>query len=296
MAKRTLSFNDYEEPTWEEYTGEDPPVGRWFNANVTRARYDDDGDQMIFICEIADGDFKGWGRGWYAPFEGARKFKFHTIVKALQGGLTKDVTLDWENDAAVKTWLSKQRTIRIKIGTYNDRINIDRVAPLLEAVGSAGTAKSNAKAAVAAPDPEPVADDEPVEDYTEAELKEMEVSDLEEILTEEFELPADDDDFPQKGTGRGAAAKYKAALVEAILAEQEAGDEDDNQDAVEADAAGEEDDEFEDGFEEDGDADEEDPEPEPEPEPTPRARRSRAAKPAPAPEPEAKPATRRRRR
>jgi hypothetical protein len=283
MTKRTMSFADYEEPTWEEYTGEDPPVGKWFNATVTKGRYDAEGDQMVFICEINDGDYKGWGRGWYAPFEGERKFKFHTIVKALQKGATKDVTLDWENEKAVAAWLAKMAPIKIKIGEYNDRINIQRVAPMLEAVP---TGKAAAKASAIPAEPEPEADDEPVDDYTAEELGEMEASDLEEILVEEFELAKDDEDFPKKSRRDRTGAKYKADLIEAILAEQE-GDEGEDDDVVDAEIV-EDADDFEDGFEGD----------DTEPEPAPTARRSRGTKAAPAkaaPPAKAAASTRRRR-
>jgi hypothetical protein len=250
MAKRTISFGDYEEPTWEEYTGPPPPPNQWFTASCTRVKYLEDDDQLLFIFEITEGDFKGWGKGWYAPFEGDLKWKMHQVLRALQGGLTKDVTVDWENEKQVTAWLAKQKPVRIKTREYNDNISINKVSPLLEAVG---TPKASA-----ATEPELDQEEGPEEDYTSEELADMSVEDLEEILTEEFEFG--EEDMPEKARGRGAAAKYKAALVEAILEEQAGGD--DNQDAVEEAAAEEEDEEFDDGFEDEEEADEE-PEPEP---------------------------------
>jgi len=272
VAKRTVSFGDYKEPEYEEYTGEDPPANRWFNAACTRARWDAESESIVFIFEISEGDFKGWGKSWYAPVEGDRKWKAQEAIRALQGGITKDLTLDWENERAVELWLKKAKPVRIRTREWNDNIQVGKVRPLLESVG--GGSKPST------PAPDPVEDDEaPVEDYTAEELSEMSVEDLEEVLTEEFEFS--EEDLPEKGKGRGAAAKYKKDLIEAVLAEQEEGDDED----------GDEDGEFEDGFEQEDGAEEE-PEPEPEPEPAPRARRSRATKAAPA---KAALATRRRR-
>jgi hypothetical protein len=282
MTKRVIDMSDYEEPTWEEYTGEDPPANKWFNAKCTRARFDEDENQVIFILEITDGDYKGWGRGWYGPLEGELKWKSQTAIKALTGS-TKSVTVDFDNEKAVAAWVAKLRPVKIKTREYNDKVSINRIAPLLEGVPTTpGTPAPKAELA-----PEPVPDDEAVEDYTAEELSEMSVEDLVEVLVEEFEF--EDADMPEKKAGRGAAAKYKQALVDAILEAQEEGDED--EDGEEGDA---EDEDFEDGFDEDAD---EEPEPEPEPEPAPRARRSRAAKPAPAKAaPAAKATTTRRRR
>lgn len=281
MAKRTVSFSDYEEPTWEEYTGEDPPPNKWFNAKATRLRYDKEEDQLVCIFEITDGDYAGWGRGWYAPFEGEQKWKIHVLMKALQGGATKDVTLDWENEKAVAAWLAKAKPVKIKTREYNDRISLNRLAPMLEAVP---TGKAAPKAEAELPGDTDAGDDEAVDDdYTAEELAEMEVGDLEEILVEEFDLPKDDDDFPKKSRRDRTGAKYKEDLIEAILAEQEADDDEDG------DAEGEGD-QFEDGFDQDAE-----PEPEPEPEPAPRTRRSRGAAAATPPPAKATTSTRRRR-
>lgn len=278
MAKRTISFSDYEAPTWEEYTGEDPPAGKWFQAALTKVKFLKEDDQLQFIFEITDGDYAGWGRSIYAPFEGERKFAMHQTLKALQGGATKDVTVDWENDKLVAAWVARQKPVKIKTREYNGNILIAKAAPLLEGLpGTKGTPKAEAEL----PGDTDAGDDaEAIDDYTAEELGEMEVAELEEILAEEFELAKDDDDFPKKSKRDRTGAKYKADLIEAILDEQE-GEDSDGEDPSEAE------DDFQDGFEED-------PEPEPEPEPAPRTRRSRAAKAEPAPA--AKPATSTRRR
>ncbi len=271
MAKRTVSFKDYKEPDFEEYTGEDPPPNRWFTADAKRGWYDEEKDQIVVIFEISEGDFKGWGKGWYGPLDGEQKWKSQVLVKALQGGVKKDLTLDWDNEKAVETWLrTKAKPVKIKTRLWNDTISIGRLAPLMEAVGAPGKA-----APAPAPEPEEVEDDEAIEDYTDDELSDMEIGDLEEILTEEFEA-----ELPKKM--RNAAA-YKKKVIDAILEAQAESDEEEPEDEAE------EDEEFEDGFE-----DEEEEEEEPEPEPAPRARRSRAAKAAPAPA-KAAPAARRRR-
>lgn len=281
MAKRTISFNDYEEPTWEEYTGEDPPPNKWFNAKLTKVSYKEEDDQLQFILEITDGDYAGWGRGWYAPFDGELKWKMHQVLKALQGGKTTDVSVDWENDKAVAAWIAKQRPVKIKTREYNDRISINKVAPLLEAVPTTGASKTAAKKEAELPGDVDAGDtDEAIEDYSEEELSEMEIAELEEILVEEFEVPKDDEDFPKKSARDRSGAKYKKALVDLILEVQSEGD----------DEEGGED--FQDGFEE---GDDPEPEPEPEPEPAPRARRSRAAAAKPAPAKAAATTTRRRR-
>jgi hypothetical protein len=290
MAKRTISFADYEEPTWEEYTGEDPPAGKWFNAALTKVKFLKEDDQLMFIFEITEGDFKGWGKSIYAPFEGERKFAMHQTLKAVQGGKMTDVTVDWENEKAVAAWVAKQKPVKLKTREYNNSILIAKVAPLLEGLPSE---KPATKASPLAAEPEPVEDDAPVEDYSEEELAEMETAELEEILAEEFEVAKDSDEWPELTARQKRAdkdgSKYKDALIEAILTEQES---DEGDDPAEGDDVEEGDEGFEDGFNEDADE-----EPEPEPEPAPRARRSRAAaapaKAAPAP---AKATTTRRRR
>lgn len=261
MAKRTISFKDYEEPTWEEYTGEDPPIGKWFPGKAVRAKYLEEDDQVQIIFEITEGDYAGWGRGLYLPLDPSDSvyWKTQQTIKALQGGVAKDVAVDFENQKSLDLWLSKMKPVKMKIGEYKERVRVDKVAPLLEAVPAK---KATGSKAAPAPEPEPE-DDEPIEDYTAEELGEMEASELEEILTEEFELAKDDEDFPKKSRRDRDGSKYKADLIEAILAEQESDEDEDEDDGEDGD--------FEDGFEED-------PEPEPEPEPEKPARRSRATK------------------
>lgn len=298
MAKRTVTFDDYKEPTWEQYTGEEPPANRWFTAVVKRASYDKEEDQMVFIAEISEGDFKGWGRGWYAPFDGNLKWKMHEIIRALTGK-TASVSLDWENETAVANWLKKAKPFRLRTEDYNDKIKIKTVAPLLAAVPGTGTA---APAPGPAPDAEPEAAEEPLEDYTEEELNAIEtVEELEQILTDEFDF-ADEDlpELPARAAARDKdGSKYRALLIETILAEQEGdpesdadGDTDGDVDAAEGD--------FDDGFADDADDNGTEADPEPDPEPAKPARRTRATKAAPAKAAPAKaaaaPATTRRRR
>jgi hypothetical protein len=283
MAKRTISMADYEEPTWEEYTGEDPPPNKWFNAKCTKVKYldEDNGnpEQLMFVFEITDGDYAGWGRGLYAPFEGEQKWKMQKTLIALQGGLKKDVTVDWENERACAAFVAKCKPVKLKTREYNDRIYVDKVAPMLEVAGGAEAKKSAPKTAPASEPEEAAAE----EDYTAEELGEMDISELEEILTEEFEVP--EEEMPEKPTRDRTGAKYKKALIEAILEEQEG--EDPDGENPEGDP------EFEDGFD-DGDPE---PEPEPEPEPAPTTRRRRGAAAAPAKAtPPAKATTTRRRR
>ena len=281
MAKRTVDYSDYTPPQYEEYTGEAPPPNQWFTGEVVRAAYLEEDDQVRFIIELVDHpDYAGWGKGWYAPFEGNQKWKMQEILRAMQGGQEKPVTLDWEVEAQVKAFLKKCKRIRFQTELYNDDIKIKKVRPLLEATG----AKPAAKATAPAPTPQAVeTDDEPLEDYTEAELAEMSIDDLKEILAEEFEV-----DVPAKGR-REKEDAYKEKLVDAILDAQEEGGEDQAEEAAEDGDA-----DFDDGFTEDPEPEPE-PEPEPDPTPAPRARRGRAAA---QPEPEAAPvarATRRRR-
>lgn len=283
MAKRTVSFDDYKEPTWEQYTGEEPPPNRWFTAVAKRGWYDSEAEQMVFICEIAEGDFKGWGKGWYAPFEGSLKWKLQEFIRAVTGK-TQAVSLDWENEKAVENWLKKAKPFRIRTEEYKDRISIRTMSPLLSAV-PAGTD---------APDvaPEPEVSDGDDEPYTEAELLEMSAEDLEGILIEDFEVP--EEELPAKPRRDPKGSKYIAALAEAILEEQEAEGDDDP-------APEEGEDGFDDGFDDaDDNGTEADPEPEPEPDPTPAARgrrtAARAGRAAPAKATPAAPATTTRRR
>jgi hypothetical protein len=286
MAKRTVSFGDYTPPSYQEYTGDPPPAGRWFDGRAVRAKYLEEDDQVRFIIEIEDGDYAGWGKGWYAPFEGNMKWKMQEILRAIQG-IEKDVTLDWDSEAAVAAFLKKGKTFKFLTEEYGGDIKIKTVRPMLQGVPTKGAASP-------APSPQdvaPEADDEPVEPYTEEELEALSVDDLLEILADEFEV--EDDEMPEKPKRDRDGSKYKALLVDAILDEQD-GDEgspETDGTAVDPDPA-EEDADFEDGFEED-------PEPEPEPEPAP-ARRARKASPAKAAPAKAAPAkaaatTRRRR-
>lgn len=281
MAKRTVSMADYKEPTWDEYTGEDPPGGIWLNGKVNRGKYDKDEDQMVFYISVIDHpDFEGWTRGWFAPFEGDLKWKFQEFLRAVMGGKIADVALDWENETAVTNWLKRAKPIKFQTRSYDNskgegRISINKVRPLLEVAGGT-TTKGKAAAPAPAPEPEVADDEEALEDYTEEELDGLGIDELKEILSDEFEA-----DVPAKGR-REKEDAYKDKLIDAILDAQDEGE-----DPVEGE------DGFEDGFE-DTPAE---PEPEPEPEPAPRTRRSRAkaaAEPAPEPEPAA-PAARTRR-
>lgn len=263
MAKRVIDFGNYEEPTWEEYTGEDPPPNKWFNATAKNIAYMKEDDQLRVIFEITDGDFAGWGRGFYVPLDTDSDvyWKTHQLFKALQGGKTTNVAIDPDNQKSLDAFLAKAKPVKIKTREYNSSISINKVAPLLEAVP---TTKAKATTAPTPAEPDDAEGDEPIEDYTAEELEEMETSELEEILTEEFEA-----DLPAKPARDRTGSKYKKALVDAILEEQEADEDEDGEGDAEEDG-----DDFEDGFEE-GDDDGE--EPEPEPEPAPRARRSRTA-------------------
>lgn len=285
MAKRTIGFEDYQPSQYEEYTGEAPPPNQWFTGEVVRATYLEEDDQVRFIVELVDHpDYAGWGKGWYAPFEGNMKWKMHEILRAIQGGQEKAVSLDWEKEAEVKAFLRKGKRIRFQTEDYNGDIKIRKVRPLLEQAGKPATGtKAAPPKAAPAPAPEPEADAEAIEDYTEAELDDLSIDELKGILGEEFEA-----DVPAKGR-REKEEDYKNKLIDAILDAQESEDADgENPDDGDGD--------FEDDFDDtDDNGTEPDPEPEPEPAPTTRRRRGAAA---PAPEPEPAPvarATRRRR-
>lgn len=266
MAKRTITFDNYKEQDWEEYTGDDPKPGMWLNAECVRARYLEDDDQIVFYFTVVDHpDYAGWTRGVYCPLDDSdtRYFVTQETLKALQGGVTKNVTLDWENETAVANWLKKAKKVRVQTEEYAERIRIRKARALLASVPNGTTAK--AKAAAPAPEPEPDdTDDEQLEDYTQDELEALSLDDLKAILAEEFAGTT----VPAKGR-RDSEDKYKEKLIDAILDAQEAEGEDDGEEG--------DDPEFEDGFE---DAPEEEAEPEPEPEPAPRRRTRAAAAPA----------------
>lgn len=287
MAKRTIGFENYKDREFDEYTGEDPRPGTWLNATCNRAKYLPEDDQVVFYCTVVDHpDYTGWTRGVYAPMESDDNmfWKTQDMIIALTGKKAA-VSIDWENDAAVATFLKRTKKFKIKVGEYNDRVNIRSTRPLLESVGAttkASTQTAKPTAVEAAPEPDT---EEELEDYTEEELLAMSPEELEEILTDEFEVP--EEELPEL-TARQAkldkdGSKLKKLLVDAVLEAQVEGDEDEGEDPSDGD-----DPEFSDGFEED-------PEPEPEPEPAKPARRSRAKAAAPAAEPEPAPTTRTRR-
>jgi hypothetical protein len=304
VAKRTIGFEDYTPNTYEEYTGEAPPANQWFTGEVVRATYLPEDDQVRFIIELVDHpDYSGWGKGWYAPFEGNQKWKMQELLKAIQGGLEKAVSLDWEVQAQIDAFLKKGKRIRFQTELYNEDIKIKKVRPLLNATAAVGAGKATTKAApapaavVAVTDDE-IANEEALEDYTEEELGELEISELLEILTDEFEVEADSlPEAPTKprrdpdGSKMAALeAAYIDKLVDAILDAQE---EDSDETGPEGEST--DDPDFEDGFDANNDSE---PDPEPEPEPAKPARRSRAKAAAPAaePEPAAAPARTRRAR
>jgi hypothetical protein len=286
MAKRRVDFSDYNEPTWEEYTGEPPLANRWYPASVKRGKYDGQKDQMVWILEITEGDYKGWGRGFYTPFDGTQKWKLQDLIRAVQGGKTTAVEIDWENEKAVENWLKKAKPIKLKTQFFNEDISINKVAPALSLVpGDTSAAPAPAEPELAEAD---VPDDEPIEDYTEEELAAMTAEELEKVLMDEFDVS--EEDLPDKPRRDPKGEKYMDALIEEVLTLQEG-------EPADGESPDEGDPEFEDGFD-DGQGDE--PEPEPEPEPAPAPRRTRAAKAAPAKAAPAKaaapaPATRRRR-
>lgn len=286
MAKRKVTFDDYEGQQFEDYTGEDPKVGAWYTGEVVRIKDDDEQDQLIFFVQIVDHpDYEGWTRGYYGPFEGNQKWKLQDMLKALQGGQEKAVELDWANEKAVALWLKKTKRFRFQIGEYNEKLQVRKVRTLLNAVGATKATSAKATAAPAPAEP----DEEEVEDYTQEELEALTADELVAILTDEFEFG--DEDMPVKSKRDRTGAKYKKELVEAILEEQEPAEDEGEGDEGDSDADAD-DPEFEDGFD-----DGSDPEPEPEPEPPARTRRTRAAAaPAKAAPAKAAPAARRGRR
>lgn len=288
MAKRTIGFENYKEREFQEYTGEDPAPNIWLTAECNRAKYLADDDQVVFYATVVDHpDYAGWTRGVYCDLDPDSNmfWKTQDMIIALLGK-KQAVTVDWENDAAVATFLKKCKKFKIKTEDYNDRIKIRSTRPLLESVAT-GT-KTNPAPAKSNPEPEPEdAGDEELEDYTEEELEALTNEALEEILTEEFEFS--EEDLPGL-TARQAkldkdGSKLKAKLIEAILeAQAEDADDPDAEDGAADDG------EFSDGFEEDPD-----PEEESKPEPAKPVRRSRAATKAAAPAAEPAPAARTRR-
>lgn len=288
MAKRKVTFDDYEGQQFEDYTGEDPKVGAWYTGEVVRIKDDDEQDQLIFFVQIVDHpDYEGWTRGYYGPFEGNQKWKLQDMLKALQGGQEKAVELDWANEKAVALWLKKTKRFRFQVGEYNEKLQVRKVRTLLNAVGATKATSAKATAAPAPAEP----DEEEVEDYTQEELEALTDDELEAILQDEFEFS--DDELPELTPRQKRAdkdgSKYKAALVEAILAEQEPEEDEAESDEADTDANAD-DPEFEDGFDDGSD-------PEPEPEPPARTRRTRAAAaPAKAAPAKAAPAARRGRR
>jgi hypothetical protein len=278
VAKRTIGFENYKEREFEEYQGEDPRPGTWLNATVNRAKYLPEDDQVVFYCTVVDHpDYAGWTRGVYCPLEPDDSVFFRTqdMIIALTGKKAA-VTVDWENETALANWLKRAKKIKIKVGEYNDKANIRSTRPLLESVATGAGAKPQAtKAAPATAVAEPEPDDEALEDYTEDELGELEISELEEILTGEFEV-----ELPAKPRRDPKGEKYTDALIDAILEAQDEDAEDPAAEEGAADTTEGDDQEFQDGFEED-------PEPDPAPEPAkPAVRRSRAKAAAPVPEPE----------
>lgn len=280
MAKRKVTFDDYNEQTWEEYTGEEPPPNRWYTVRADRGKYDEQEDQMLFYCVITEGDFAGWSRAWYAPFEGNQKWKLQEFIRAVTGK-KQAVELDWENEKVLENWLKKGRSFRMRLEEYNGqngpRLSIRKVAPLMVDASASTTAPAPAPA----PAPEPdVADDEALEDYTEDELNAItDAEELESILLDEFKVPEDELPVLPARSARSDkdGSKYRALLVKTILEEQEA-EGDEGSDGEDGTDDGEGD--FADGFDDDNGTEPE-PDPEPDPEPAP-ARRTRAAKAAPA--------------
>lgn len=300
MVKRTIGFENYKEREFQEYQGEDPPANIWLTAECNRAKYLQEDDQLVFYCTVIDHpDYAGWTRGVYCDLDpdSTMFWKTQDMIIALLGK-KQAVTVDWENEAAVAAFLKKAKTFKIKTEEFNEKIKIRSTRPLLESVttgAKAGPAKAApAKAEAEVPGDTDAGDVDQLEDYTEEELGELKVEELEEILEKEFEV-----DLPAKPTKprrdpdgskwTALMEAYTDSLIDAILDAQE---EDATDPDAEDGAADEGDDpEFADGFEEDPD-----PDPEPEPEPAkPAARRSRAKAAAPAAEPEAAPTTRTRR-
>jgi hypothetical protein len=271
--KVVIDFEDYEEPTWEEYTGDEPRPG-WYDFVLEKVGYVNEDDETVrWIFTIDEEPYKGWAGMIFADM-GNRKWLMQQVVYAITGQ-KKALSVDFENDKDVAALVKKSLRVRGKVETrtFNDetRLSLRKVRPIDgDAAKPAGRSRAKATDVAPEPAPEPTAEenDEP---YTKDELDQMSIDDLKAILGEDMEQ-----DVPAKGR-RDSEEAYAAKLADLILAvqEAEAGNSDNADDFGEGDAA----------FEE--------PAAEPEPEPAP-ARRRRGA--APAAAKAAAPATTTRRR
>jgi hypothetical protein len=273
--KTVIDFEDYEEPTWEEYTGDEPRPG-WYDFVLDKVGYVNEEDETIrWIFTIDEEPYKGWAGMIFADM-GNRKWLMQQVVYAITGQ-KKALSVDFENDKDVAALVKKALRVRGKVEsrTFNDetRISLRKVRPIDGDAAKPAGRSSRAKAADVAPEPEPEpAAEENNEPYTKEELDAMSIEDLTAILGEDM-----GQDVPTKGR-RESEDAYGGKLADLILAAQEAEAGDNADDFGEGEAA----------FEEPA----ADPEPEPEPAPA-RRRRGAAAAPAKAAAPAA--TTRRRR-
>lgn len=134
MGKYDVDFDDYEEKEGG-YDGPVPKRGTYPAVLVSCKEHTSSDTAIEWIFEITEGDYKGW-RGWlYSDMENA-KWKTQQIVKALQGGDEKKMTIDpVENsgDGTKSKTVKKANPVKIRtrIEKYEeeDRAKIRTVMP-----------------------------------------------------------------------------------------------------------------------------------------------------------------------
>jgi hypothetical protein len=174
-----ITFGDDYEPPTSEYFGEEPRPGvyRFRAIRVEKHTKEETGSETVhwaFSCE--DEPYAGWTGHMYTGLPGSESFyRTQHIVRALQGGTTKDVTLNLDNPEA---FLKKAKVVlgRVMAEEYNGDIRgrLSRVAP------DDGTVKST----------KPSADDED-DEFEDDGFEEEDDEDSEEDFDEEDE---DDDE------------------------------------------------------------------------------------------------------
>lgn len=266
-SKTIISFDDYNPPTYDEYDGDDPKPG-WYDFDLQKMSWaSEDQDSIRWIFVIAEGPFAGWAGFIYGNFD-STKWKNQEVARAIQGGKETPLSVDLDNDKSIALVIKKAQRVRGKVELFTNketgdqRLQLRKVRPL-----DGGSVKGNKVAEVDA-DVEPEVD--VIEDYTEAELTDMDLKELKAILKDEFGFQAKE----------LREIKTSKAAIKAILEEQEADEE--GEDATEEDEDEEaadggtddatDEDDFDDDFD---DSQEEEAEPEPEP-----ARRRRGTAPA----------------
>lgn len=136
MSKHEIDFDDYEEKGGG-YTGKTPKNGV-YDAKVSTLEWRDSKEDWAWTFDITDGPFTGW-RGWVYTNETTSRWKLQQVLKAIQGGDEKAMTLD-DSEKGCAATVRKAGPVRIQL--RGEEYNDEQKAKIVRVLADDGESKT----------------------------------------------------------------------------------------------------------------------------------------------------------